>query len=513
MASNRIYEMMRAQAREMGHVVADLPSDVWEQCIDYKDRQSSLIAAKLYVKNYMMGQIDPADFAQILAGDDNLRHTVSDLCRMRLDPPPMDIQRSNAVLDVRAAAKTFWSEMKVPLPSEVDAAKDIRNIMTGVAAGKAAAKEQQTTASAQQNQPEIIKTPLSGLVKESLSERLRGLRKGADHLRQNVVEKAVEALTPYAKPAEKTRFADKSWLQTEAGEAYRNSLTRNKAQDLENMAMNVEAGLDKRLSTENRRQAFKAAGMSEEAAEEAIKKEAAPASVMESGYTPEELEMPIDDQMQKLFDQIEAHMGRSQKQYAKAVKEPERAEQQQVQKPAEQPAQKQTEQKQIERQAQYAKGEFNGRQIAIKKSWGGHEFTDDELTKLFAGEEIAFSYTTKKGQEKVITGQLAEQEISKGQNQGRSFIGFKPDYSKQRDVAVAEKLVETLKPEARVGISEDEYYRQLAAAAADFDNGQEVPDDRSYDEKAVAAALTAYTDETAEQAEYEEPAFDYQAYI
>lgn len=41
--------------------------------------------------------------------------------------------------------------------------------------------------------------------------------------------------------------------------------------------------------------------------------------------------------------------------------------------------------------------EPEGEEIKIKRGWSTHEFTEDELDKLFAGEEITFEFTTPKG--------------------------------------------------------------------------------------------------------------------
>lgn len=491
MALNRVYDMMRAKAKEMGHTAADFPNEVWERYVDHTDKRATLVTAKLYVENYMMGNLEPADFARLLAEDDALRCTVSDLCRMRLDPPPMDIQRSNRVLDVGAAAKTFWSEIRVPLPSEVDTARDIRNIMTGVAAGKASAsqapKEEAVQHAAQQEAiqseskeaavkqtgPTMTKVPLSEMVKESFSERLRNIRQSAENLRQTAAERAIEALTPYVKQTEKPRFADKAWLKTEAGEAYRNAMTHNKTQELENVIMNVDAGQSQDLAVNNRKEAYKAAGLSEEAAKAAAQKKGVP--VMESGYSEEELNTPLDAEMQKLFDQIEAHMNRDQKQIAKVSKEAENAAETQKQeaKAAEKPEtykKADTQNDEVDR----IKGKFEGKPVSIKKSWRNHEFTEDEASRLFAGETISFSYTDNKGKEKIITGQLAHKTYN-----GYPYIGFEPDYDKQVDVSAADKLEKVMKENGKGSTPEDEYYANMAKSLADFAAEVEAEKDES----------------------------------
>ena len=58
----------------------------------------------------------------------------------------------------------------------------------------------------------------------------------------------------------------------------------------------------------------------------------------------------------------------------------------------------------------------DGQELSFKKVWGEHAFTDDEVERLIAGEEVSF--TTKKGG---VTGELAEQEYK-----GKTYWGFKP---------------------------------------------------------------------------------------
>lgn len=69
-------------------------------------------------------------------------------------------------------------------------------------------------------------------------------------------------------------------------------------------------------------------------------------------------------------------------------------------------------------------GVWNGKQVKIKKEWGGHTFTEEELQKLFAGETISFETISRNTNMKyTATGKLTEQTY-----EGRTFVGFKPDF-------------------------------------------------------------------------------------
>lgn len=70
-------------------------------------------------------------------------------------------------------------------------------------------------------------------------------------------------------------------------------------------------------------------------------------------------------------------------------------------------------------------GIWNDREVSIKKIWSGHEFTTEEQTKLLAGETISFKAISQKtGNEYSAKGKLAEQTY-----EGRTFIGFKPEFN------------------------------------------------------------------------------------
>lgn len=72
-------------------------------------------------------------------------------------------------------------------------------------------------------------------------------------------------------------------------------------------------------------------------------------------------------------------------------------------------------------------GTWNGKAVNVKRIWGEHRFTDEEVQKLLNDEEISFTAISKKnGDNKEYTakGKLAEQEY-----EGRTFIGFKPIFN------------------------------------------------------------------------------------
>jgi DNA topoisomerase-3 len=65
-------------------------------------------------------------------------------------------------------------------------------------------------------------------------------------------------------------------------------------------------------------------------------------------------------------------------------------------------------------------GTWNGREVSFKKSWSGHDFTDDECARLLNGEEIEIdAVSAKTGKAFRCKGILAEQEYN-----GRKYVGF-----------------------------------------------------------------------------------------
>lgn len=59
------------------------------------------------------------------------------------------------------------------------------------------------------------------------------------------------------------------------------------------------------------------------------------------------------------------------------------------------------------------------RKVAFKRTWGGHEFSDDEITALLAGETIDFPATSKAGNPYIAEGKLGD-----GEFKGRPYVGF-----------------------------------------------------------------------------------------
>lgn len=60
-----------------------------------------------------------------------------------------------------------------------------------------------------------------------------------------------------------------------------------------------------------------------------------------------------------------------------------------------------------------------GQTVKFSREWGGHRFTDDEVTRLLAGETIDFSATSSNGKAYDVFGELAVQTFK-----GRKFVGF-----------------------------------------------------------------------------------------
>ena len=65
-------------------------------------------------------------------------------------------------------------------------------------------------------------------------------------------------------------------------------------------------------------------------------------------------------------------------------------------------------------------GTFKGEEITFAKEWSGHKFTDEEITKLLAGEEISFPAKSKRGKAYTAVGKMAKQTFK-----GSTFYGFK----------------------------------------------------------------------------------------
>lgn len=462
MAVKTIYDMMREKAKAMGHAAANLPDSVWQQYLNAQDQKATLTEAKLYMENYMMGTLKPADLAQILADNDALRYTISDLCRIRLEPVELNVQRNDSYVDVGAGIRTFWTEIRVPLPSELDAARDIRNMNLGIEAARAAGAAFAKPA-------------------EEKSGR-RSFRDIFNDAKRRAAEMAIEKLTPIAeggKTEEETpevRPLTSEWLETEDGQAYRDQITRQAAQQVENVVMDIEAGKDPGLHPDERKKAYEAAGVTKEQVEKLVLGEdyqnygnlveaylaandldiddldvvyvstseqeklltetemyteeivdeteteitvesdvPETAAELRSGFSVDDLNAPLNQDMQMLFDQIMQHVNQNREARDRHVSDT-------VQNPVSDSKEKSVS---SERKG-YVTGEFEGKPVSFKGSFSSHTFTEDEIGKLLAGETISVTYTDKNQKDRTVSGKLKWQTYK-----GREYLGFKADYSKK----------------------------------------------------------------------------------
>lgn len=387
------YDMMRDKARNMGHAAADASNAAFEKTIQAKDRTYNLTAAKFCIQQYMLGEMDPQQMAQWMADNPDMRVAMSDLCRIRLEPVEFNVQRGDGYIDVGAGIRTFWTEMKVPLPSERDAARDLLNINYGIEAGKQASAQGQASS----------QKPF----RQSLRDKINGMK-------QDAARKAIDVLTPVAEgkqeiasenpaPAPHISELNESWFETEEGRQYKNDVTRRMAVQLENMSMTIEAGLDPNIPEPEREKALQAAHVNG----------AKPAN-LRAGYTREELNEPLDTSMKALFDQIAQHMGQDVKQEPKQKAS----------------ARDQGTEKQVSFSREKGKivGEFDGKKVRFKENFRDHVFTDDEAASLLQGKDIIVDYTDKNDKERKVAGKLEWQTY-----EGRRFLGFKADFSKNLD--------------------------------------------------------------------------------
>lgn len=67
-----------------------------------------------------------------------------------------------------------------------------------------------------------------------------------------------------------------------------------------------------------------------------------------------------------------------------------------------------------------------GQKTKFNRVWAKHRFTDEEVEKLLAGEEITIEAETKDGKPMQATGQLEAQEYN-----GYPFVGFKSDMGRR----------------------------------------------------------------------------------
>lgn len=72
-----------------------------------------------------------------------------------------------------------------------------------------------------------------------------------------------------------------------------------------------------------------------------------------------------------------------------------------------------------------------GAHVRFNRTWSGHRFTDQECMDLLAGKDIEITAQSKKtGDDFTVIGALGE-----GEYQGRTFVGFTPDFTKPTSVA------------------------------------------------------------------------------
>lgn len=68
-----------------------------------------------------------------------------------------------------------------------------------------------------------------------------------------------------------------------------------------------------------------------------------------------------------------------------------------------------------------------GVKVSFNKVYSTHEFTDEDVAKLLAGESIRIDLLSKKGSEYSVEGKLAE-----GEYKGHTFWGFNPDWDTRK---------------------------------------------------------------------------------
>lgn len=72
-----------------------------------------------------------------------------------------------------------------------------------------------------------------------------------------------------------------------------------------------------------------------------------------------------------------------------------------------------------------------GTHVRFNRTWSGHRFTDQECMDLLAGKDIEITAQSKKtGDDFTVIGALGE-----GEYQGRTFVGFTPDFTKPTSAA------------------------------------------------------------------------------
>ena len=82
------------------------------------------------------------------------------------------------------------------------------------------------------------------------------------------------------------------------------------------------------------------------------------------------------------------------------------------------------EQRQID-MSEYAVGTWRGKEIKFKRTWGGHTFTDDEVTMLLAGKVISFEAVSAKTNKRYT----AKGKLANLKYKGVKYVGFQPDFN------------------------------------------------------------------------------------
>lgn len=408
-----IYDILRNKARDMEHPAANLPNELWNKYSHKFYKRDLLKDSKLMITDYMMGRLSPADLAEVMAEDNALRYTISDICRVRLEPADIDIQHNGKYIDLAAGAKTFWSEMRVPIPSEVDAARDLRNIYFGIEAGRASVETSQEKQDNETVKPESKK---------------KSIRETIHDMKQKAAQKGIDILTPIADDKKQENSEVDGFEQFMANlnpeqmdQAYQNLVIDQRAKEIENLTMSVEASKDNSLEKSERVRALTSTGMSEEKANEFVQNKPEQSTEIKTDFTKEELNSTMNDEIAEILDQIQLHASRDLKGYNKQAATQEQSDDKQ-QAPKEKRLRK-----------GYVNGEFEGKQVRFKGSWSTHKFSEDEVQKLLAGETISFTYTNKDDEEKLVSGKLEYQN-----HNGRDFFGFKANFGEKAIEATKE---------------------------------------------------------------------------
>lgn len=78
----------------------------------------------------------------------------------------------------------------------------------------------------------------------------------------------------------------------------------------------------------------------------------------------------------------------------------------------------------------YFKTVFGGREVSVKKVYRGEEFTEDQIAKLSAGEEIVIERTSKAGSQYKLKGKLANCSFVNAEGKTINYVGFDGEFVK-----------------------------------------------------------------------------------